>query len=472
MIQKHACMALLLLVAFHQGALSQDSSRDSGGETVMEGAMTSANPLTLQSALSTAIANDPWLLGSQHRQDSLDAMSTVAGTLPDPRVSLGFANIPTDTFDFDQEAMSQFKVGLTQMFPRGDSRELQQKQLALLSKKFPYERQNRIASLRATVSELWLDAYRSRAMSELIEANRELFEQLVDVATLSYSTAIGRSRQQDIIRAQLELTRIEDRLLVLQQQFEMDSQRLREWLALRPQQQISRLTLPHELPMLTLPDSYSSRDGSLEEAAVQERLLQHPAVLALEQQIESATTGVSLAKQKYKPEWGVSASYGYREDDPMSGRDRADFFSLAVSFDLPVFTTNRQDKEVRSAVSRAEAIRTQKWLLLRQLAAGMETSRAKLLSLESRQQLYVEQLLPQMREQADASISAYTNDDGDFSEVMRARIAQLNTEVDALAIDVERQKTIARLNYYLAQGQLETAESGSVSLAQYSEAKR
>ena len=118
---------------------------------------------------------------------------------------------------------------------------------------------------------------------------------------------------------------------------------------------------------------------------------------------------------------------------------------------------------MRSAVSKAEAIRTEKWLLLRKLAAGMATARVQLQRLESRQALYAEQLLPQIREQADASLSAYTNDDGDFSEVVRARIAQLNTEIESLAIDVERQKTIAKLNYFLAQGQ---TEPGSVSLAQ------
>ncbi len=450
MIQKHACMVLLFSMAFFQAAHSQGA----------------ADALTLQSALSTAIANDPWLLGSRHNQDSMDALSTAAATLPDPRVSLGFANIPTDTFAFDQEAMSQFKVGLTQMFPRGDTRALQQKQLAIESKKFPFERQNRIARVTATVSELWLDAYRSRATSELIQSNRWLFEQLVDVATVSYSSAIGRSRQQDVIRAQLELIRIEDRLLVLQQHFEMDSERLREWLAHDLRQRSAPLLLPQNLPMLQLQNSQFLPVSIVLESLNQEQLLQHPAVLALQQQIESASTGVSLAKQKYKPEWGVSASYGYREDDPASGRDRADFFSLGVSFDLPVFTANRQDKEVRSAVSKAEVVRTRKWLLLRQLAAGMETARAKLLRLESRQELYDTQLLPQIREQADASLSAYTNDDGDFSEVVRARIAQLNTEIEALAIAVEKQKTIARLNYYLARGDVGAGEPGTVSLAQ------
>ena len=53
-----------------------------------------------------------------------------------------------------------------------------------------------------------------------------------------------------------------------------------------------------------------------------------------------------------------------------------------------------------------------------------------------------------MAEQAEASLTAYTNDDGDFAEVVRARIAELNAQIDALNIDVERQKTIVQINYY------------------------
>ena len=46
-------------------------------------------------------------------------------------------------------------------------------------------------------------------------------------------------------------------------------------------------------------------------------------------------------------------------------------------------------------------------------------------------------------------MSAYTSDDGDFAEVVRARIAELNAKIEALDIDVQRAKTIVQLNYFL-----------------------
>ena len=106
-----------------------------------------AAALSLDEAVTIAQRNDPWILSSEYRQDSLAAQAVAAGTLPDPMVDLSFANMPTDTFDFDQEAMTQFKVGIAQAFPRGDTRALSQRRLAMLGEQFPYQRDDRRARL-------------------------------------------------------------------------------------------------------------------------------------------------------------------------------------------------------------------------------------------------------------------------------------------------------------------------------------
>ena len=177
--------------------------------------------MTLTEAVDIAQRNDPWLVGSEYRQQAIEAQSTAAGTLPDPVVSVGFANLPTDTFDFDQEAMTQFKVGVSQTFPRGHSRALDQQRLSLLGAQYPYQRDDRRAKVAVNIANLWLEVFRATESIRLIEQDRALFEDLVDVAQSSYSTAVGRTRQQDLIRAQLELTRLEDRLTVLHERRDM-----------------------------------------------------------------------------------------------------------------------------------------------------------------------------------------------------------------------------------------------------------
>ena len=83
--------------------------------------------------------------------------------------------------------------------------------------------------------------------------------------------------------------------------------------------------------------------------------------------------------------------------------------------------------------------------------AELGTASVQLTRLDERLALYTEQLLPQMADQAEASLAAYGNDSGDFAEAVRARIAELNAKVEALVIAVERQKIMAQINYLLAE---------------------
>ena len=112
-----------------------------------------------------------------------------------------------------------------------------------------------------------------------------------------------------------------------------------------------------------------------------------------------------------------------------------------------MFSENKQDQELKSAISETESIKTEKLLLLRQFISNYSSTKGRLLRLEDQQKLYRDKLLPQMHEQAEASLTAYTNDDGDFAEVVRARIAVLNAEIKILAIDVEQQKLLLELDY-------------------------
>ncbi|MEH6635397.1 MAG: TolC family protein [Halioglobus sp.] len=422
--------------------------------------------ITLSEAVHIAQRNDPWLAGSEFQQQAIEAQSTAAGTLPDPVVSVGFANLPTDTFDFDQEAMTQFKVGVSQMFPRGDSLALRQKRLSLLGAQYPHQRDDRRAKVAVSAAHLWLETFRATESIRLIEQDRELFEHLVDVAQSSYSSALGRTRQQDLIRAQLELTRLEDRLAALHERREMSGSRLSEWLRTAPADMpieneqwsaagFASVVVVDVLPQIKLqhPTLYEA-SANVSPQKIASYLRDHPAILSLDQKIDASSAGVELAQQKYRPQWSVNASYGYREDNPVDNptmdSDRADFFSVGVAFDLPLFTSRRQDRQVQAAIAGSEALRTEKSLVLRRMVAAFETQRSRLLRLNQRQSLYQSRLLREMQEQAEASLTAYTNDDGDFSEVVRARIAELNASIEALDIDIDRLKTIIQLNYYFA----------------------
>lgn len=462
LVMKRATLLALLCLTEHASA---------GGDSVGQ---SSGITLDLEEVVHAAQRNDPWLVGNQHAQAAIESMSMSSGTMPDPKVSVGLVNLATDSFDFSQEPMTNFRVGVSQTFPRGDSLSIKRKQLDLSSRQYPYQREDRKGKVTVTASMLWLDAYKAQQSIALINNDRSLFEELVDVAQARYSTAVGDVRQQDIIRAQLELTALEDRLMVIHQHRETYLQKLSEWLSdyfvgeysessgVEQLLQSSTLVLNKRLPVVEMlsPQLYLS-NASISPQLLYETMSAHPAVMAIERKIDASAAAVELAQQKYKPEWGVNAAYGYRDDDPL-GNTRADFFSVGVTFDVPLFTNNRQDKEYQSAVSQTASVRSQKWQLARHLIASFEAAKVQLRRLNERQALYQNQLLPQMHDQAEASLSAYTNDAGDFSEVVRARIAELNARIDALSIDVDRQKVIIQMNYFFMTNANEVVSSNAL----------
>jgi outer membrane protein TolC len=419
----------------------------------------SAQELSLEKAIEMAQKNDPWIEGSYQKEQANIAQSIAAGQLPDPVISLGFANMPLDSFDFNQEPMTQFKAGVSQVFPRGETLELQRQKLEEMSRRHPFLRQDRYAKVQLTVTQLWLDLYQSQETIRLIEKDRSLFEYLVEVAEVSYSSTFGRSRQQDLVRAQLELTRIEDRLTVLDRKRSETQEKLAEWLygtGTNWQEAGVSQTLP-ELELKLKTDHEETVNLAQYETP---DFINHPIIRSLEQQITASETNVDLTRQKYKSQWGVNASYGYRDDAP-GGQDRSDFFSLGISFDLPIFTEKRQDKEVEAAVSSKEALKTDKTLALRTIKARFHEAKERLVWLEKRRELYSERLLKEMNDQAEASLNAYTNDDGDFAEVVRARIAELNANIDYLSINIDRLKTIAELNYFSSSSEYKTSINGN-----------
>ncbi len=430
--------------------------------------------LSFAQAIDFAQRYDPWLLGNRHQQSELVALSQAKSSLPDSKISLNLANLPIDTADFNQEAMTQLSLGISQVFPRGDSLALNRQHQQIQSEALPFQRQDRREKVAVTVGSLWLDIYNMDKTSELIAQSYVLFEQLLLAAQARYSAGIGSVRQHHIVSAQLELSMLQERLAKVQQHSSALQAQLLPWFvnvdelknntqytpkiesvlmqqALLSVYQASRIVhLVGELPvsMMTNLDGIAAVDYLTADDLYQ-NFSKHPAVLALDKQLQASDTSVQLAKQRYEVQWGVNARYGYRANDA-NNQKRSDLFSLGISVDLPLFSNDRNDKYVEASIARSEAMKTDKTLLLRQLFSSYANTKAKLLSVDNRLQLYQQSLIPQANNLAEVALSAYETDDGDFNQVVKAKITALNAEIDQHSLTVQRQKLILTLNYISA----------------------
>lgn len=409
--------------------------------------------LTLQDTIEIALSNDEWLTKSELTQSRLNVLSEGADAMPDPTFSLGLLNFPTNGFAINQEPMTQIKVGASQMFPRGDSLSLQEKKFTLIANEQPYLREERRLKLTQQTTHLWLDAFEASASYQLVNEARPLFDKLGDIVSASYASSAGKANQQDIIRAELELVRLNDRLISLDTKKRVALSTLSKFL-LSTSNNVKYSTYIYQSKM---PPHLDKVDASTieklmildrhDEQGLYEFIETHPLIDATEQRVRASNVDIELAEQAYKPQYAVNASYALRDDAP-NGQSRADFISIGASVSVPLFSKKRQDANLAGAKLMTEAIRTEKLLIMRELMSGLSSAYQQYTGLSERFAIYRDTIVPQMKHQSAAALNAYTNDIGDFAEVVRAKIAELDAQIMLLNIDVSKRKALSNIDYF------------------------
>jgi outer membrane protein TolC len=387
--------------------------------------------LTLADAEQLALETDPAVQAVQANQLALEEMSVAADQLPDPMLKMGMVALPTDTFDFGQEAMTQAQVGLVQKFPRGHSRALRAEQIGLRSQGLDETARDQELQITLAVREQFLEVLKQQ---ELARINAEAVAAFADVSEITgdyYAT--GRVHQQDVLQAAVELAKVQDRATRILQDEQQARARLATWIG-----DAAWRDLDASWPQLGL-DATS--------AEIKDRLLQHPRIRALQSNISAAETGVELAKQRYKPEFALDLTYGARSGRNPDGSSRADLLTFMVVMDLPLFHKNRQDRVVAAQAAESSAAAFTRDDALRRMQSEVDFQLATYDRQRDRVQLFEDSLLPQAEFSAEASMEAYQSSVQDLTTLLRARITEFDLQLEHARLQAELLKTLARLQY-------------------------
>ena len=386
-------------------------------------------PLTLAAAEDLAVEQEPGRDSMLARAEAYDEESVAAGQRPDLKLRMGIANFPIQSGGFATEGMTQAQVGLRMEFPPGGSLEASTRRFESLADEMRENADGRSRDVITAVRQAWLETYYWQRTHAIVDDVRPFF---VDLATVTRSLySVGRKNQQDLLRAELELSRIDDRLMDISNQHSRAIAALSEWVGPDAHRPVAE-KLPgwQDLPPLE---------------TLQSSLLVHPSLLAANARIDAQEARIDLAEEDYKSGWVWDLGYGYRDGYLPDGTPRSDFVSLSVTMDLPFFQENRQDRRMAAALSERRAATASKQELLRRLNSRLEAEFAQWTELSRRIELYEEQILGQASDHAQAALVAYQSDAADFADVMRAFIDDLNTRVDHIHLQVRRAQSYAVL---------------------------
>ena len=259
--------------------------------------------------------------------------------------------------------------------------------------------------------------------------------QAIEAARIKYTS--GKVPQQDILKAQVALTRLAEHMIQYDHDADLARARLNTLLARDPNTPL-RVIGEHAV-LAPLPEA-----KSLDDLALQSR----PDLLAAERAAERSHREQALAKKAYVPDFTVSAGYMIQP----SGQDMRNAYMLEGTMNLPWLNHRKHDAEIAEATVQATE-QDAELAALRNAAFGqIQEALVEAEAAQKMAHLYHDQLRPQAEVTLQASVIAYENDKTEFLDL-------LDSQMSVVDIDLAWFAAVADFDARLADLELATGTS-------------
>jgi outer membrane protein TolC len=392
----------------------------------------SDSTLVLDRLIEEMQQNNPELQASYHQWQAISARAPRAGSLPDPVLGIGLMDLPVNTFAFDQEMMTGKQISFMQMFPfpgkQGTQKAIVSSEAAAAEQNYLQKQLELISSLKSIYFDLF---YVDKAMATN-QHNTELLNQIAVIAEARYRT--GKGLQQDVLKAQLELSKLTDNLLDLQQQRQSLSAQLNFLLNRDP---VSELAKPEGLKFIP----YDKDLAELKTMAEKN----NPYLLSWQLMNQQSYQKVQLAKKEYLPDFSVELAYTQREV-LQNGEGGVDLVSGMVSLTLPLYFWNNQKKQVQESQLEAHSTLKMQENAGRMIFRELEKVYSDLLKNQKRLELFTYSIIPQANQTLQSSLAAYQVDKLEFLTVIENQLSLYEYELESYRILSDYHKNIAELD--------------------------
>jgi outer membrane protein TolC len=421
----------ILLLVITASALSIAADGPTGQKVTAQVANQAATPsdgtvLSVDDAIRSALTNNPAVASAAHSVAAQRAKVPQAGSLPDPTFSVGWAgNI--QPFSVQTGDPSSYRgVSASQMLPlfgkRGLRRDIAGKEADATQWDLEAVRRRVAADVKAAYYDYW---YFDKAI-RTTQQNRDLLTKLSQIAEARYR--VGKGMQADVLRSQVEISMLLQKLTTLEQQRATAQARLNALMgrdtdsALPPAADISA---PSPLNY-SLDDLYKlAREND-------------PEFQRMQKMVERNQLATNLAQKDYLPD--LTVAYMYQQRPAMS-----DMHGLTFTVNIPVFYKTKQREEVRQAteeqLSTAKARDNRQNELYFDLKQNYLAAKAS----DNLLKLFSQGVVPQSSLALESSMSAYQVGNVDFLTLVGNFTTVLNYETDYYRELANYQTALARI---------------------------
>ena len=383
---KMLLVVLLVFVGFADFALSEEK----------------ADTLRIRWAIDEALRTNPELQAAKLRWDASKEKVPQARSLDDPTLSFTYFGEPVQTrvgekqagFTASQKIPFYGKLRLKGEVAKNEAGIFEEKNRTL-------EREV-IAKTKSSFYELYW-VYKS---IKIDEENKELLQRFAKIAEIKYAT--GKATQQDVLKAQVELSKIMNELITLEQLKETAIARVNILLNRHPEMPLG---IPEEVNITEL-------TVSLEELYQKAKEIS-PELGISKYRIERDKAAYKLAKKQYFPDFTFGLNYTLINDLPSSvlsspvGEGR-DSYTGTLSINIPIFQKRKYDAGVREANARLKSSEKAYRNIENMTLFGVKDFHFKVQTAERLVKLYRNSIIPQAEQSLKAAEIGYQAGQVDF----------------------------------------------------------
>lgn len=403
-------------------------------------------PAGLEELIALAERRNPGLRAAFDRWTSSLEQVPQARALPDPRISYAYFIESVET----RVGPQRQRFGVSQTIPLFGKLGLRGEVAVRAANAEGARFETARRQLRFRLTELWNDYYYLRRAIAVTEDNVQLVANLESVALAQYTS--GRAPHAAVIRAQVELGRLEDRLRTLR------DQRTPLIAALN-----AELDVPPSTP-IAWPDTIDVRPVLLTGPELRDTLLrQNPELAAHSSILEKQEATARLAGRSPIPDLTIGAEYIETDDARFPGvRDSGKDAAVAMAtLNIPLWF-GRYGAEKAQARARVSAAAHERDQVRNRLLADLERILFELRDAERRIDLYAYTLLPRAQQSLEVTKDAFATGRNGFLDLIDAQRTLLDFELAYERAIVDRATRRARLEQIVGTGLDTGAANGGV----------
>lgn len=371
-------------------------------DVVPAGPPLAGDPL-LTAFVSEAFAALPELARARATAEADFELVPQAGALPDPVLSLGIQNDGFGEIQIGKMETSYWLVMASQTFPWHGKRGLRSDIRTLEARQSETDIERTRLSIQAEVGRAYIDLLLIRDQIDLLDQLESLWQQAESMARIRYET--GDGAQSDLLRAQLERSRLKQRRAALTAE---DRRRVAILNRLRGHPLDDAIATSRSL--MDLPDPELSPAAE----AWQDAESRSPELQRWQLGAERSAKAIDLAGKDYYPDLTVNAGVMPR------GGDFEPMWQAGLSFSVPLWSGSKQSRAVAESRLR-EAASLNGGEAVRQLLRQRVTERLEVLAaLIEANRLYRTEVLVQSDATVSSTMAQYQVGRVTFASVLEA----------------------------------------------------